>query len=99
MNTAFTAYKKSGTRIRRQIHPTLHSRTLSSGTLMDSALTPLNLHHVCRKHPYPLQSAFLTDYVLCRYEHITSERTNSGTAMLTLDNIFFCRAILRNSDC
>jgi len=55
--------------------------------------------HVCRKRPYPLQSAFLTDYVLCRYEHIPSERTNSGTAMLTLDNIFSCRAILRNADC
>jgi hypothetical protein len=33
------------------------------------------------------------------YEHITSERANSGTAMLTLDNIVSCRAILRNFDC
>jgi hypothetical protein len=44
MNTEFTTNKKSGTNIRRRIHPTLHSWTLSSGTLMDSTLTPLNLH-------------------------------------------------------
>jgi hypothetical protein len=88
-------------------HSTLYSWTLSSGTLMDSTLIleltsrkggTLQPLHVCRKHPYPVQSAFLTDYVPCRYEHINSEKANSGTAMLTLDNIFSCRVILRIAD-